>query len=259
MREYLEDAHKHRDDGYGRAQKHTKREMPKRFYKQAGFAKNDDGFAITLDGKPVKTPGKKQVSVPTERLAIALAAEWQAQGELINADTMPLVRLVNSAVESGEDVLPELLAEILKYAGGDLMLYRAGTPQELVAEQERVWGAALAELAQHFSIKFVPTTGILHQEQPGEAREALQKFLSTLSLWESISLVSITGLTGSGLLAIGHHADLFDADRVWEAAHVDEDYNAKLWGEDPEAVARRTKRRTEFDAAIKLLVLSNQD
>src|SRR5688572_548983 len=108
MREFIDDAHAHRDDGYGRAQAHVKRDLPKRFYKDASVQTVDGGFAVGLDGRIPKTPGMKQVIVPTEEIAAAMAAEWSAQGEFIDPQTMPLVRLVNSAVEAGDESVPAL-------------------------------------------------------------------------------------------------------------------------------------------------------
>src|SRR5688572_7927130 len=142
MREFLEDADKHRDDGYGRAQHLNKVELPKRFYKEVGVGTVSGGFAVTLDGKSPRTPGQTPVVVPQQPLAAAMAEEWAAQGEFIDPKVMPIVRLVNSAIEAGEARLGALRDEIVKYAGNDLLLYRADTPRELVAEQERVWDAA---------------------------------------------------------------------------------------------------------------------
>src|SRR5689334_3043238 len=139
MREFLDDAHAHRDDGYGRAQAHAKRELPKRFYKDASVIPYEGGFAVGLDGRVPRTPGMKHVVVPSRALAEAMAAEWAAQGEFIDPQTMPLVRLVNSAVEAGNETMPALRAEIVKYAGNDLLLYRADAPEGLVARQEEFW------------------------------------------------------------------------------------------------------------------------
>lgn len=255
MREILEEANAHRDDGYGRAQHHTKIQLPKRFYKQAGVSPVEGGFAITLDGRPTKTPGKTPVVVPVEALAEVMAAEWGVQEEFIVPEKMPVVKLVNSALEGGEDVVPALREEIVKFAGNDLMLYRADSPRELIEAQETAWDAALVALAQRFEVKFKPTVGIIHQEQPAETLTKLADTLADVELLALTALVSVTGLTGSGLLAIGLQHQLFEADEIWTAAHVDEDHNIRLWGEDYEAVARREKRRVEFDAALKVLSL----
>ena len=254
MRDQLEEAHKHRDDGYGRAQHLNKVELPKRFYKEAGVAAVDGGFTVTLDGRPTRTPGNKvPVVVPVAQIATAMAGEWAAQGEHIDPATMPVVRLVNSALESGESMVRAFRNEIIKFAAGDLLLYRADAPQELVADQEAIWDQALVALARHFGISFQPTIGILHQEQPKATLDRLRETLEGEGLLVLTALVSITGLTGSGLLAIGLWHKLFTPDHVWVAAHVDEDYQIRQWGEDEEAAERRAKRRTEFDAAVSVL------
>lgn len=254
MREFLEEAEKHREDGYGRAQAHAGQQLPRRFYKEAGLRPAPGGgFAVTLDGRPTKTPGGTAIIVPSERLARAIAAEWAAQGELIDPETMPMLRLVNSALESGEARVPDFRDEVGKYAGNDLLLYRADTPRELVAEQERVWDAALVRLARHFGVSFQPTIGIIHQAQPEATTARLADDLACEPLLPMAALVSITGITGSGLLALALRHGLMTADEVWIAAHVDEDYNIRLWGEVAEATERRARRRREFDAAVALL------
>lgn len=254
MRDQLEDAEKHRDDGYGRAQAFIKPELPKRFYQEAGVVPVEGGFAVTLDNRPTRTPGKKvPVVVAEEAIARAMADEWAAQGTHIDAETMPTVRLVNSALESGDETVPAFRAEVLNFAGNDLLLYRADAPQELVAEQEAVWDAALVLLARHFGIGFQPTIGIIHQKQPSATLARLEDSLADAGLLEATALVSITGLTGSGLLAIALRHGLIDPEAAWTAAHVDEDYQARLWGVDEEAKKRRDKRKTEFDAAVSVL------
>lgn len=253
MRDMLEDAQKHRDDGYGRAQAHAKQHLPKRFYKDAGVAVVDGGFAVTLDGRATKTPGKVAVVVPVAGIATAMAEQWAGQGEEIDPETMPMVRLVNSALEGGEAVIPAFRDEIVKFAGNDLLLYRVDSPQELVADHEALWDGALVALARHFGVTFQPTIGIIHQPQPASTLARLGDALQDEGLFVLTALVTITSLTGSGLLAIGLWHQLFTPDHVWQVAHVDEDFQIRQWGQDEEAVERRAKRRVEFDTAVQLL------
>jgi chaperone required for assembly of F1-ATPase len=253
MREYLEDAAKHMDDGYGRAQKHARQELPRRFYKDVGVGTVGEGFAVTLDGRSPRTPGQKPVVVPHEALARAMASEWAAQGEFIDPETMPFVRHVNSAIEAGEERAQAFRDEIVKYAGSDLLLYRADSPRELVAEQERLWDEALVRLARHFGVGFQPTIGILHQPQPAATLARLAGALESEGLIPLVAMVSITGITGSGLLALGLRHSLTTTDEAWAAAHVDEDHNIRLWGEVEEATERRQKRRRDYDAAAAIL------
>lgn len=254
MRDQLDDIQKHLNDGYGRAQHLNKVELPKRFYKDVAAGPVDGGFVVTLDGRPVRTPGKKLAAVvPAASIATGMAAEWAAQGEFINPATMPMVRLINSGIESEAESIPAFRAEIVKFAAGDLLLYRAETPQELVSEQEISWDNALVTLSRHFGIRFQPTFGILHQQQPQATLDRLAEALANENLLTLTALVSITGLTGSGLLAIGLLAKLFSAEQVWKAAHVDEDFQISQWGADEEAEDRRAKRRVEFDTAVSVL------
>lgn len=256
MREFLDDAHQHREDGYGRAQAHVKQQLPKRFYKDATVAAVEGGFAATLDGRVPKTPGLKQVVMPSAAIAEAVAAEWAAQGEFIDPRTMPMTRLVNSAVEAGEEAMPALREEIVKYAGNDLLLYRADAPATLVKQQEDVWDEALVKLARQFGVSFQPTIGIVHQPQPPATLARLGEALASEALFSLTALNAVTSITGSGLLALALRHRLLDAERVWRAAHVDEDHNIALWGEVEEITVRRAKRRAEFDAAARLLELT---
>jgi len=254
MRDQLEEALNHRDDGYGRAQALDKVELPKRFYKDVDVARVEEGFVVTLDGRQAQTAGHKvPVIVPVLSIAQAMAAEWAAQGTHIDPTTMPMVRLINSAVESGDVMTPAFRAEVIKFAASDLLIYRAENPQELVSEQEIKWDNVLEALARHFGVSFAPTVGILYREQPQETLDTLARVLEREGLIVATALVSITGLTGSGLLAIGLLHKLITPEQAWAAAHVDEDYQIAQWGQDEEAQARRAKRRTEFDTAIAAL------
>ncbi|HWA20254.1 MAG TPA: ATP12 family protein [Devosia sp.] len=257
MREFLEDAHEHREDGYGRAQAHAAQQLPKRFYKEVGVASLEGGYGVTLDGKSPRTPGMKLVTVPNRAVAEAMAAEWRAQGEYIDPMTMPLTRIVNSAVEAGEEAVPALRDEIVKYASNDLLLYRAESPESLVRRQEEIWDGLLVELARHFGIAFQPTIGIVHQAQPAANAVKLAAALADENLFGLTAINAITSITGSGLLAIAHRHGLADREQVWVAAHLDEDHNIGLWGEVEEITERRAKRRLEFDAAADLLQMLN--
>jgi chaperone required for assembly of F1-ATPase len=253
MRDFLEDAAKHIEDGYGRAQKLARQELPKRFYADVGVGTVGESFAVTLDGRSPRTPGQKPVVVSSEALAKGIAAEWAAQGEYIDPETMPLVRLVNSAIEAGEERAQAFRDEIVKYAGNDLLLYRADSPRELVAEQERLWDGALVKLARHFGVSFQPTIGIVHQPQPAPTLAHLSDALKDEALIPLVAMASLTGITGSGLLALAVRHGLMQPEEAWVAAHVDEDHNIRLWGEVAEATERRAKRKRDYDAAVSIL------
>jgi len=254
MRDQLEDALKNQQFGFGQAQHINQIELPKRFYKDVDVARIDDGYVVTLDGKQVRTPGRKlPVVVPALSIAQAMASEWAAQDKYVDPTIMPMVRLINSSIESGKENAPAFRAEIGKFAGNDLLLYRADSPQELVADQELHWDGALVTLARHFDVSFQPTIGIIHQPQPAATLTKLDAALEGQGLIALTALVSITGLTGSGLLAIALLHKLLTPEEVWTAAHVDEDHQIRLWGEDEEAMERRAKRKTEFDTAVAVV------
>ncbi|RDE09779.1 ATP12 family chaperone protein [Pelagibacterium lacus] len=253
MRDFLEDALQHLDAGAGRQQRDRLVELPKRFYTLVEVEERDGAFVVTLDRRVTKTPTGKTVSTSHRDLAAKMQAEWAAQGEYIAPDSMPHVKLINSAVEGGEEAQPALVDEVLKYAANDLLLYRADSPRELVRRQEKVWDDVLVRLARHFSVSFQPTVGILHKEQSPDMLARLRASIAPLHFVPATAMVSVTGLTGSGLLAIALHAGLVDRDAVWTAAHVDEDYQISLWGEDFEAAEKRRQRRREFDAAANVI------
>lgn len=253
MRDILEDAAKHVEDGFGRAQKLQQRELPRRFYKQATVAPVDDGYAVQLDGRPIRTPGKALVAVPAEALAERLAAEWAAQGETIDPATMPFTRLVNTTVEAGDGVRDALIAEIVNFAGTDLTLYRAESPAELVARQQALWDRALSAFSERFDVRFEPTVGVVHREQPAETLERIGAVAAVFGPFALMALTSATGIAGSAVLTLGAVHGLFGRDFAWDAAHVDEDFNIAQWGEDHEAAERRRLRRADFDAAMDVI------
>ncbi|MBU1175558.1 MAG: ATPase [Alphaproteobacteria bacterium] len=259
MREFLEDALDHRDDGYGRTQRGLKRQLPKRFYKRATSGALDDGHAVLLDGRPTRTPGRAPVRVKQAALAESMAAEWNAQGEVIDAETMPIVRLVNSAIEGGAAALPGLKAEILKYAGSDLMCYRTDSPAELREAQERRWDAILVALSRKYGVAFETTCSIHHVSQPQPTLAAIRKALEPNNSFSATALTLITGITGSALLALALRDGLVSPDAAWAAAHVDEHHNMRLWGADSEALKRLDKRRRDFDAGVAVLGMVGND
>ena len=255
MREFLDDMHQYMTDGIGRVQAHARTELRKRFYKEAHLHAKGDCFQVCLDGRVIKTPGGKPVEVENEAIARLICSEWDAQGEHIDPRAMPVTRLINSAIEGGRASVSGLRNEVVKFAGNDLLLFRADSPRELVALQREVWDRVLDRIRERFDICFHPVTGILHKGQPERSLKRIRSLLPEGDPVALTALVSITGLMGSGLLAIAVYRDLLDRDAAWQAAHLDEDYNARTWGEDKEALALRKKRRTEFDAALDVLAL----
>jgi chaperone required for assembly of F1-ATPase len=246
-----------KDDIVSRAKELQRQPLPKRFYKTASFGPSKSGgFAILLDGRPIRTPGRAGVEVPAEELARRVAAEWEGQGEEIDPATMPLTRLVNTTVESAGRDDEALRAEILRYAGSDLLLYRATEPADLVNRQREVWDKALQDFARRFDVHFEPVAGIMHRAQPEAALARISNIASALGRFSLMATISATSLAGSAILALGAAHRVFGRDFAWDAAHVDEDFNISRWGEDAEAAARRRFRRADFDAAMDVIELA---
>ncbi|SHG10314.1 Chaperone required for the assembly of the F1-ATPase [Kaistia soli DSM 19436] len=230
------------------------RALPKRFYKAAAHERGADGaYLIQLDGRPVKTPAKAVLAVAEQRVAAAIVAEWAAQGTVIDPATMPVTRLANSAIDGVAQNADAVRAEILNYAGTDLLCYRAGTPERLVALQDDAWNPLIDWMHERFGARFLLAEGIVHVAQFPETIEAVDKALGAPDALELAALSTINTLTGSAILTLAVLHGRLTAAEAWAAAHVDEDYEISLWGEDDEATARREARWREFQAAALVL------
>jgi chaperone required for assembly of F1-ATPase len=223
----------------------------KRFYASAGIAATEGGFAVTLDGKPIRTPSGRRVIAPTSEIADAIAAEWNAQGETINPLTMPLTRFANSVAEV-DDRVGAVADDIAKYLGSDLLFYRAGHPEALVVKEAAHWDPILFWAANELGAHFMLAEGIVHVAQPESAIKAARGAFPE-DPWSIAALHVVTTLTGSALLALALALGVRDADQVWAAAHVDEDWNIEKWGLDEEVAARRAARLVDFKAAASIL------
>lgn len=229
----------------------TRAPQRKRFYQEAGIAETDGGFSVTLDGKPIRTPSGRQVVAPTSSIAEAIAAEWNAQGETIDPMTMPLTRFANSVGEVTERV-DAVADDVEKYLGSDLLFYRAGHPEALVAREAAYWDPVLAWAASQLGAHFILSEGIVHVAQPEQAIKAAREVFPA-DPWSVAALHVVTTVTGSALLALALYRGAMDCDDVWAAAHVDDDWNVEKWGVDEEVAARRAARFVDFRAAVTVL------
>lgn len=257
MRDQLEDIEAGRylsdPDPVKRAQIQMRQPLPKRFYKDVAVTQVDDGFSVQLDGKPVRTPGKALLAVPTQPAAELLAAEFNAQQETINPVSMPVVRLVNTAIDGVATDLQAVLEDVMRFSGSDLVCYRADAPQELVQRQADAWDPILDWAQATLGARFILGEGIMHVAQPREAVSAVGIWLKQREdAFRLSSIHLMTSLTGSALIALAVEAGAITPDEGWKIAHVDEDWTNEHWGEDAEATARRIARRKDFDAAVAL-------
>jgi len=223
----------------------------KRFYARADVTESDGGFAVTLDGKSIRTPSGRVITAPSRDIAQAIAAEWEAQKETINPLTMPMTRFANSVVEAVVNRVDDVSADIAKYFSSDLLFYRAGHPEALVARESAHWDGVLFWAADTLGAHFMLAQGIVHVSQPDSAIEAARAALPT-DPWLVAAMHVVTTLTGSALLALALLHGVRDADQVWAAAHVEEDWNAEQWGVDEEAASRRAARLVDFEAATQI-------
>ena len=234
-------------------------QLRRRFYKNAHVdiaheGSGAGGFAIRLDGRAVRTPARRVLEAPTRALADALAAEWNAQEELIDPLNMPLTRLANSIIDGVVDAPAAVAAEIEKYLGSDLVVYRAPGPQGLIARQALAWDPLLAWARETLRARFVLAEGISFVAQPAAAVAAARAAIPR-DPWRLGALNAITTLTGSALIALAVAAGRLSAEEAWAAAHVDEDWNMDFWGRDASALDRRAFRFAEMRAAAMVLDL----
>lgn len=239
-------------DPIRRAQIQMKKPMPKRFYQTVAIADQEGGLAILLDGRPVKTPAKQPLLVPTRPLAEMLRLEWDAQKDIIDPNRMPVTRLVNTALD-GIATDPAAVAEdIVKYAGNDMLCYRAGEPDGLVERQHELWDPVLDWLATRFGARFILAEGVIFQQQPEEAVDTIRKALARHSSPIALAaLHTMTTLSGSALLTLAYAEGHLDLSAIWKLAHLEEDWTIEHWGEDDEGMARRALRLVEMTAAAE--------
>ncbi len=239
-----------RADPMRAAQSNMRPPLPKRFYKSAGVAPRDGGFALELDGRPARTPAKNPLVLPTRPLAELIAAEWDAQNETIDPFAMPATRIANSAIDGVRLKRREVRDEVVSYAGADLLCYRAGAPDSLVAAQAAAWDPALDWARDELGARFVLSEGVRHVAQPEPTLQAIGAALEAVDDPFALAALHVmTTLTGSALLALAVARARLSADEAWRAAHVDEDFQVSRWGEDAEAAARREARWREMAAA----------
>jgi chaperone required for assembly of F1-ATPase len=228
----------------------------KRFYEAVAVTEEQGGFGIALDRRPVRTPERAPLILPTRVLVDAVAEEWAAQGSLIDPASMVMTKLANTAIDRVAGRERAVAAEIVEYGGCDLVCYRAEVPERLVARQSAAWDPLLTWAARALDCHFVCVTGLVHHPQPAGALAAFARELERQDSFRLAALHTITTLTGSAVLALALGQGAITADEAWAAAHVDEDWQFEQWGHDAEAQARRAARRHEFNSAVRLLELA---
>lgn len=230
----------------------------KRFYKAASVIAAPEGlsgFQVALDGRPVKSPAKADLVVPTRPLAEAVAAEWADQGDKVAPDTMPLMTLVATATDRVMPQKDAVAADLAAYGGSDLICYRADRQQDLRERQDAAWDPLIAWVQQSYGAELSVTSGIMPVSQPNTALMLLARRVGGLDAFELTALHALTTVTGSLVLGLAVLEGRLDADAAFEASQLDEDHQASLWGEDSEAKARQERMRREIAEASRFLTL----
>ena len=257
MREFIEEIFVNQPlDPMVSARQGARANLRKKFYERADTGDNTgEGFPLRLDGKQVFTPARHALVAPTAALAERIAQEWQAQNDVIDPATMPLTRLANVIIDGVAASPKPVTDEIVQYLGTALLCYRADSPPGLVARQNELWNPVLDWAREALGARFVLIEGIVFAAQP-EAALAAASAVIPADTWRLGAIAAITTITGSALLALALNAGACDADTVWAAAHVDDDWQISQWGSDALAEQRRANRQAEFNAAAAVLRLA---
>jgi chaperone required for assembly of F1-ATPase len=225
----------------------------KRFYKDVSVGQLEDGFSVLLDGRPVRTPGRNMLVLPTEKLAAAIAGEWQAQGEEIIATTMPLFRLANTVVDGVAANRTEVIDAILRFGENDLLCYRAHQPPELANRQREGWDPLLDWVRGRHGAEMRVAEGLTHVDQTTDALLALRQALVAQSAFTIGAVHVIASITGSVVLALAVADGFISGRDAFALSRIDETYQAEKWGEDAEAARRARNLAQELDKAVELM------
>lgn len=229
----------------------------KRFYTDVAIVPADEGLSIALDGRPVRTPARALLALPSQALAEAVAEEWLAQGEQIDPAAMPMTGLANAAIDHVATNRADFAAGIARYAQSDLLCYRADGPEALVARQAAAWEPLLDWARSRYDVAFAVTQGILPVAQPDETLERLGAAVAVLDPFTLAGLSALVTLSGSLVCGLAIVEGAHDPAAIWQAAEIDEAWQVEQWGEDAEAAARSAGRAAEFETAARFCALSS--
>lgn len=241
------------------AQQGRAQPLPKRFFTAATIDRRDAGYAILLDGRPARTPARRELMLPAEAAAAVVADEWNRLGDVIDPAEMPLTRMVNSAIDGVADQAAAVFDEVANYAASDLLVYRAAEPERLVEAQSAAWDPVLDLFRGEHGARFILAQGIMPVAQPPATLSLIRQAIAeavgrdAATPFRLAGLNVMTTLTGSALLALAVAQGRISAETAWAAAHVDEHFQESQWGQDAEALARRQGRWRDMQAAATLV------
>ncbi|MGI8610940.1 MAG: ATP12 family chaperone protein [Sphingomicrobium sp.] len=227
----------------------------KRFWSSAEAVTVEGGWGIRLDERPLRTPGRSLLVVPTEPLAQAVAKEWAAAGETVDPRAMPLTGLANAAIDRVAEDRAAFAAGLARYAEADLACYRAEGPETLAERQRQSWDSLLGWARRRFDVDFAATTGIIHVAQPRPTVERLAHEVAALDAFRLAGLSPLVTIGGSLVAALAVLEGSLTPDDAWQAVSIDERWQVEKWGSDAEAEAAIANRRRDFLAAARFLEL----
>jgi chaperone required for assembly of F1-ATPase len=227
----------------------------KRFYREAAASPEEGGVAILLDGRAVRTPARNLLRVPTEELAEAIADEWNAQGETVDPRSMPLTALAYAAIDRVAPDPAAFAAGLGRYGESDLLCYRAEGPQPLVDRQAGAWDPLLAWARSRFGVDFETAVGVIHRPQSPATVGQLGRAVAARGPFQLAGLSPLVTISGSLIVALALAEGAIGLETAWQAATLDEAWQAEQWGEDELAAAALANRRREFEAAYRFLTL----
>ena len=227
----------------------------KRFWKEVSVGKEDGGWAITLDGRPVRTPARAALVVPTEDLASAIAEEWRSVDEDINPRAMSLTGLANAAIDRVAPQREAFASGLAKYAEADLACYRSEWPPELVSRQAESWDELLAWARRRYDVDFGTTTGLVHVPQAQPTIDRLSQAVAELDSFHLAGLSPLVTAGGSLIAALAVLEKAMTAEEAWQDVSIDDRWQLEQWGADTEAQTALVNRRRDFMAGAQFLEL----
>jgi chaperone required for assembly of F1-ATPase len=225
----------------------------KRFYKTASVIGDAAPFGVALDGRPVRTPARAALALPTRALAQAIADEWNSQGEEVKPLSMPLTGLSNAAIDRVAPDTDAFADGLSVFAQNELLAYRADAPSALVARQLAVWDPLLDWARQRYDVDFTLVTGIIHRDQPPAMLARIAAAYRALDAFRLAALNPVVTICGSAIIGLAVAEGIIDATAAFEAGHLDELWQAEQWGKDPLAEAAHAERQGNLGAAVRML------
>ncbi|MDM7933204.1 ATP12 family protein [Tabrizicola sp.] len=227
----------------------------RRFWTDATVHPEAGGFAVHLDARPLRTPRKAPLILPTKALAQAVAAEWQAQEGKVNPATMPFTRTANSAIDKVAPQFAEVVAMLAEYGGSDLLCYRATGPAKLIDRQAAAWDPLLDWAARELQAPLIATAGVMHIRQPEASLATLHGAVQAMSPFQLSAFHDLVAMSGSLVLALAVTRGRLTVEQAWELSRVDENWQIEAWGADEEAAEITALKHAAFVQANRFYAL----